>query len=107
MGISPWKVGQTLPVWKVTLSDDSGAALDLTGATVTLKAAYAMVKPLTYSAALGQLVVTNAATGVIQYAVSSSDIFVLTAGDYLLEWTATYPSGEVVTDSLALTTDPS
>jgi len=89
--ISPIPVGQTHVVLQLTWQDDSGVAVDLTGAAVT-----ARIKPIngTGSAATGTLVVTNAATGNLTYKWATAEV--ATVGEYEIQFKAVYGDGTIL-----------
>lgn len=94
MAISPWAVGQLLPVWTVTFTDDSGATLNLTGATLTLQIRNKSSGAVTSGA--GSFVVTSASTGLATYSPDAADV--AAAGEYEVRGVATIGGKEVMTD---------
>ena len=90
MAITPFYVGQTHVKLSLTWQDDSGTAVDLTGATVTCR--FLPVHGAGF-AGTGTVNVTNAAGGVFTYAFSAGDV--ATAGDYTLQFKAVYGDSTV------------
>lgn len=81
------KAGDRLPKLRQTLYDGAGVALDLTGATVTMRLRDqkgTTLKTLTGSAA----VIAPATSGVVEFSWGSSDTD--TPGEYFAEWVLTY-----------------
>jgi|SRR5579859_5198901 len=94
MGISPWQVGQLLPLWQDTITGDNGAAIPLTGGTVTgilHNTVTGQDTPLT-----GTFLITNAALGQVQYTWSAADVAV--AGNYVIVRTVTFSGGALKID---------
>lgn len=96
MALSPWSSGATLPLWNVTIADDSGAAVNLTGATLSL--IIRNTRTLTDQTGAGSWSITSATAGQAQYTWAAADS--ATPGDYALIIVATYSGGGV------LKTDP-
>ncbi len=94
MSISPWPLGQLLPVWTVTFQDDSGVALDLTGASLTLQIRNRSSGAVTSGA--GSFVITSASTGVATYSPASADV--ATAGEFEVRGIATIGGKETISD---------
>lgn len=69
-GISPWVIGQTHPTWSFTWVDDQGAAINLTGATVTL---WIFNGVGTTQAGGGTVTVPTPSTGVVNYVPVAAD----------------------------------
>lgn len=80
--------------YTVTWQDDSGTAVNLTGATVTLR-----LQPLPPStaatfAATGTITLTNPSSGIFTYAPSSADV--TTAASYNAQFKAVLAGGGVL-----------
>jgi hypothetical protein len=88
LAYSPLYVGETHKPLTVTWSDDSGNALNLTGATLSVR-----FVPNSGSAfaGTGTFSVTNAAAGQFTYTFSTSDV--ATAATYILQFKANYAAG--------------
>jgi hypothetical protein len=96
-GINPWYVGMLFPGWAAQLLYDDSTPqvphyVDLTalaGSDITL-----LIQPVDSngnpsgapSVGAGTVSITTAAQGKITYTVSASDVFVITAGYYALQW---------------------
>lgn len=85
------RAGDTLPPIQATLLDPTGAAVDLTGATVHFRmhlpgAAYKVDRVAT---------LTSPSTGQLQYSWAAGDTD--TAGSYLAHWHITFPGGATQT----------
>lgn len=96
MGISPWQVGQLLPLWTPTITTDSGSALSLAGAT--LSSVLHNTDTEQDIAMVGTWLVTNAALGQAQYTWAAADVAV--AGNYVIIVTATFSAGPMPTDPI-------
>jgi hypothetical protein len=96
MGISPWYSGATLPQWQVTLVDDAGDPLNLTGATLSLLIYNTETGVETTGA--GTWNITNASAGQATYAWSATDSAV--PGKYALRIKATYAGGFECSDPI-------
>lgn len=84
------KQSDTLPVLSATLKDAAGAAIDLTGATVTFRMRRrGRTGPLKIDAAA---TVVSALAGTVQYAWASGDTD--TPGSYDAEFRLTLPAGQ-------------
>ena len=109
MGISPWKVGASLPVWVITLQqradDGTVTPLVLTGATVTVK--FALTTATAWTQGANPVTITDAANGVVSYQVAVTDPIYLAAGQYIREFVATFAGGVAKTDSKPLLVNPS
>lgn len=89
MPISPLYVGEAHRPLSVTWQDDSGAALDLTTATLTVR--FSGVAGSTGFNGTGTFNITSAATGKFTYTLSATDVAV--AGTWNLQFIATYGDG--------------
>lgn len=96
MALSPWPAGATLPLWNATLSDDTGAAVNLTGATLSL--IIRNTRTLTDQTGAGSWTITGATAGQAQYTWAAADS--ATIGDYVLIVVATYAGGVLKTDPI-------
>jgi hypothetical protein len=85
------KQGDTQAPIAVALADATGA-FDLTGSSVRFHMAPRFDTAITIN---GPAVVTDAAAGTVRYDWQADDT--ATAGDYLIEWEVTLPSGDVAT----------
>lgn len=85
MGITPWYVGQLLPLLTITFTDDSNKAVNLTGATLTLTIHNLATNSSVAGA--GSFVITDAANGVGTYTLDAVDV--ATAGNYTVQAVAT------------------
>lgn len=103
MAITPWYLGETRPTWSLTWTDDAGAAINLTGATVAMR----IRQPNTTTApGAGVVNVTNAVAGQFTYAVAALDFPV--AGSYTVQASAVYGDGTVLkSDAVIVTVLPS
>jgi hypothetical protein len=88
MGISPWTAGDTHRPISSTFVDDSGVAVDLTGATLSIT----FDGPTRY-VGTGTFVVLNAAAGTFTYQFSAADVALANVGDYALQFVATFSDG--------------
>lgn len=86
------KRNDTSPAIEAQLQDDTGAAINITGATVRFHM---------QSAASGEVVVNEVAsivtplTGVVRYDWAAEDT--ATAGQFAVEWQVTYSDGSIET----------
>ncbi|MBF6588918.1 MAG: hypothetical protein IVW57_00120 [Ktedonobacterales bacterium] len=90
--ISPWQVGQTLPVWTPTWTYDNGSPVNLTGATLSL-----LIVNVTTGVVLagaGTFTVVNGSLGQAQYAWATADC--AEPGQYVLIAKATFAGGGVL-----------
>lgn len=92
MGITPFEHGATLPVWEVTVQDDTGVAINLTGATISL----VIVNTLTgvQLTGAGSWTITNAAAGQATYYWAAADTAV--PGSYKLLVSITLAPGSIL-----------
>ncbi len=102
MGVSPMYAGQTLQTWQPTLTQDGGAAVNLTGATLSLTIRNAVT--LVDRVGTGIWTIVNATSGIANYAWSAADV--ATSGSYLLYVTATYSGGVMIFDPIPWTLNP-
>lgn len=86
MPLSPLYVGETHRPLSVTWLDDSNVALDLTGATLSVRFA-GQGGSLSF-AGTGTFNVTSASTGQFTYTLAGTDV--ATPGTWQLQFTATY-----------------
>lgn len=101
MGISPWYVGQTRPIWSFTWKDDSDNPIDLTGATVTLRFREDVIPKVGYPMK-GDVDVTAPLLGQFTYAPDPDDF--ASDGSYVVQARATYDDDTVIeADLLPLT----
>ena len=99
MGITPWVVGQTRPSWAFTWLDDSKTAINLSGATVTLR--FSLYGGSGY-AMQGTVTVTGAAAGQFTYVPNANDF--AAPGNYVVQARAVYGDGTIIeADLLYLT----
>lgn len=94
MPYSPIFTTDTGYTYTVTWQDDSGAAVNLTGATVTLR-----LQPLPPStaaafAATGAITLVTPASGIFTYAPSSADV--TTAANYNAQFKAVLSGGGIL-----------
>lgn len=75
-----------------TLQDANGAAIDLTGATLLLKAQKQGVSALKFS---GAMAIVNATAGTCKYTVAEMDFS--DVGQYYAEIEVTYTGGKIIT----------
>ena len=95
MSLSPMYVGSTSPVWTPTVLDDSGAAKNLTGATITLT--IRNVATGVEVAGAGTWTIPNPTAGQAQYAWGASDT--AAPGSFLLKVKITgLPGGQLEAD---------
>lgn len=80
------KAGDRLPKLRMTLTDGSGAALDLTGATVAFRMRAQRGGALI--SLTGSAAVITAASGIVEYSWGTGDT--ATPGEYFGEWVLTY-----------------
>lgn len=90
MSIQPWYTGQTLPAMEPTFEDDNGNAINLTGATITLKFRNQQTNQDQVGA--GTWNILSATGGIAQYSWASADV--ATAGSYLIYVDVTYSGGK-------------
>jgi hypothetical protein len=95
MAVSPWYQGMTAIPAVLTIKDDSGNPLVLTGATITsvLRTANGVDQTMT-----GTWSIINPATGIAQYVWSSADV--ATPGNYNIIVTATFSTKPAVVDPI-------
>jgi hypothetical protein len=87
-----WKQNDTSPAITGALKDGTGAAVNLTGASVK----FMMWAPGEASAKINAAAtITGASTGNVSYTPNSTDTN--TIGDYLAEWQVTFSGGAVET----------
>lgn len=94
MAISPWPSGATLPVWAVTITDDTGAAVNLTNATITL-----LIRNVNNTSGVsgaGTWTITNATAGQATYSWAAADS--ANVGSYMLTVIITFSNGVIKTD---------
>ena len=86
------KLGDLLPTLEATLFDESGASIDLTGATVLLllKPASGQAPALSFDAT-----VVDATAGTVRYDWPEPDAFLPLV--YLAEWQVTFPGDLIET----------
>jgi hypothetical protein len=89
MALSPLYVGQLLPVFPLILADDSGAVVDLTGATMT---ANWYTAGSARAAAAGAVVIVSAAAGTVTYTLGAADT--ATVRTCIFQIVATYPGAK-------------
>ena len=86
------KQGDTLPVLQQTLTDSTGAALNLTGATVNfVMRSLVSSTPIINSSAT----ITNATSGIVTYTFTAANT--ATAGTYMANWVVTTSGGATLT----------
>jgi uncharacterized protein YfaS (alpha-2-macroglobulin family) len=88
----PLKVGDTAPVLQATLSDNSGTAVDLTGAEVQFRLLEPRGKTVKLSASA---TIHDAPNGVVRYSWGTDDTD--EAGRYRAEFEVTYADDSVET----------
>jgi len=96
MGISPMYVGQTQPLMALTIQQDSGAALNLSGGMLAMTLRNRATGQNT--AAAGLWAITNATAGQATYTWAAADT--AQAGQYDLYISVTFPGGVVTCDPL-------
>ncbi len=89
--LSPLYVGQLLPVFNLTLQDDTGSAVDLTAATMS---ANWYTAGSARAAAAGTLAIVGATAGTITYTLGTADT--ATARTCLFQIVATYPGSKTL-----------
>lgn len=94
MPYTPIEAGDTGYTYTITWQDDSGAAVNLTGATVTLR-----LQPLPPStaatfAATGTITLTTPASGIFTWVPSSTDV--ATAANYNAQFKAVLSGGGIL-----------
>ena len=92
MPLFPWVVGQTHPIWSLTWKDDSGAVVDLTGATLSLRIRLGGAGQGV--AGGGVITVTNASGGLFTYAPVAGDF--PQPGQLDVQFKAVYGDGTVL-----------
>lgn len=97
MALSPWYVGQTLPIASLTFQDDGGNALNLTGGTLSV-IIHSVSGAASDTAGAGTFNTTNAALGQATYTWAAADV--ATAGTYTLIFKVTYSGGVVICDPI-------
>lgn len=85
------KTGDTDPPVEVTLKDDDGVVVDLTGATVKFIVSKRGVAPIVDGAAT----LVDAAAGSVRYLWTAADTAI--SGVYMAEWQITWPGGGIQT----------
>lgn len=97
MAISPWRVNQTLPLGKPTLTYDNGTVVDLTGYTgVTLR--FVNLADGTSFTGAGSVAVPTPASGQIEYTWAASDV--AQEGRYVIQPIVQFSSGELRCDDI-------
>lgn len=92
MPITPWVVGQTHPQWQLPWTTDEGAAVDLTGATVTL---WIITREGVQTQGQGVVTVPNPPTaGIVNYAPVAADS--PKAANVWVALKAVYPDGTIL-----------
>lgn len=88
MAISPWRQGQLLPIWQATVTDDSGAAVPLTGISSNAFSLtiFDTVSQTARSGA-GSFSVTNATAGQLTYTWAAADVAQLGTFTLTIGWT--------------------
>jgi hypothetical protein len=95
-GITPWYTGQLLPTWTLSLVNDVGAPVNLTGATAV---SLSFVKGSNVSAGAGVGAIVSPVTlGQVTYAPAAADV--TTPGTYQVFVEVTYPAGPLISDPL-------
>jgi hypothetical protein len=93
MGISPWYVGQVLPLWQITLTPDTGTS-DVTG---LYSSAFTMrfINTLTSAEIVGEgtFSIIQANPAIVQYQLATSDV--TTPGTYTVLVEVDYPGIDV------------
>jgi len=77
--------------WVFTLTDSDGAAIDLTGSTIQIKAQNEDASIVKFTA---NVAITDAVNGKCAYTISQGDFD--SSGDYYLELVVTYPGVKVL-----------
>lgn len=98
-GISPLYVNDTLPNLQITVLDDNGNALNLTGASITMKM-QSSTNSSTVKVCTGSWSIDNALAGKMHYLWQQADTN--QAGEWLLWITLTFPAGVQHLDPLTL-----
>lgn len=106
MGISPWIVGQTHPIWYIPWTTDAGVAVDLTGATVTM---WIFTREGSSVQGAGTCTVLTPTTGgIVTYAPAAADC--PKAGTFYVALRAVYADNSVLwqqpADTWTITTLP-
>jgi hypothetical protein len=91
MPVTPLFVGETHKPLSVTFLDDSGAALNLTGATLSVR--FSGVSGSASFLGGGSFSITNAAAGLFTYTLVAGDV--ATPGTWQLQFKATYGDATV------------
>lgn len=111
MGISPFVVGQTLPVLQVTLYKEGitpysvGSPVDLTGLSYyNLSLNMYNTSQRTDQVGQGIFLITDAVGGVVQYVWDAQDT--ATPGQFDLYITASFLSGDLIFDPLPFVVNP-
>jgi hypothetical protein len=95
-GITPWATGQLLPTWVISLVDDNGNPVNLTGAT---SAALSFLQGNSASVGAGVAAVASPPTlGQVTYAPATADV--VSPGTYKVFVNVTFPSGVLTSDPL-------
>lgn len=94
MPYSPIFTTDTGYTYTVTWQDDSGAAVNLTGATVTLRLQPLPPSTLPAFAATGTITLTTPASGIFTYVPSSADV--TTAASYNAQFKAVLAGGGIL-----------
>jgi hypothetical protein len=96
-GITPWATGQLLPTWVISLVDDNGNAVNLTGAT---SASLTFICGGNITSGAGTAAVASPGTlGQVTYSPAAADV--VTPGTYKVFVNVTFPSGVLTSDPLS------
>lgn len=98
MAISPWYVGQRLPIWSMSLQRDNGTSVDLTGVSggsLALKLVNRSTAAVTTATGTPTIFAANPA--IVQFAPSSADV--TTAGSFSARLWVTWAGGIEVFDA--------
>ena len=91
MPLSPIRIGETHPVWNVTWTVDGGAALNISGSTITGK-----LQPIGGGADVtlgGAFAIVSGPAGTFTYTPVAADL--ATAGTYQLQFKAVFGDATV------------
>ncbi len=95
--ISPWRVGQTLPLWTHTVTDDSGLPLNFTGVVTSVLLIRDRQTGMERTGT-GTFAFTAPTTCTFTYTWGTADV--AQAGQFELLVRVTYPSGTLALDAV-------
>lgn len=97
MSISPWYVGQLLPTWTFTFTDDSNTVVNITGASLSLTIHNLTSNTTTTGA--GAFVITDGTAGEAMYTLDPTDV--TATGNYTVQAVATISGKPLKADPIS------